>query len=181
MKATTPPIEGARGKKSTALLKSLTAGVTLLALSGCGAIFPASPMSKEAAGELYLSHVCKSNASSDELSSLIAAAPLDLAAAKKKAASVRADYLRTADAFSSKDIVWPDNVKDDIVAFVDATYDDVAAVNPMATSPDDASFKSSAALYRLSQIGGKSQGGLSQKIRARLGLSPDQVASCKGH
>jgi hypothetical protein len=181
VEAITPPAVGTQKKKPTALLKRLSAGVLLLGLSGCGAIFPAGPMSKEAAGELYLSHVCKSNASSDELSSLIETPPLDLAAAKKKASTVRADYLRTAEDFSSKDIVWPDNVKEDITAFVDATYDDVAAVNPMATSPDEASFKSSAALYRLSQIGGKSQGGLSQKIRARLGLSPDQVASCKGH
>ncbi|MET3769827.1 hypothetical protein ABIB15_002531 [Marisediminicola sp. UYEF4] len=97
----------------------------------------------------------------------------DMTEVNATAAAARDSAQATAQRFDDADVVWPANVADDIPVMRDGNFADASSFGAIAqmnsgtfiafTYPDDTASNEAA-----------------QRIRSRLNLSADTVASCEG-
>lgn len=174
-------------KKIYALL-----AVTLLALSGCGAVGQAttdvptsepattptpspSMLTIEEAGKAYLAAVCPTNLQSNKTTTVLQTEPFDLPAAKTEAVALREAYRTTIQGLSNEQTLWPEAVKSDIAALTEVMYDDLTRAQNVASQTTREDLVS---VWNDWTSAMTDRPGTAQKIRLKLGLSSDTTASC---
>ncbi|MDN4611480.1 hypothetical protein [Arthrobacter burdickii] len=154
--------------------------ITAVALTGCSG----ASLTVPEAGEFYLDGVCPVNFANDDLAlevnrAYILDEPMNMKAVNEKAATARDAYRSVIEKFSADTAAWPEVVDADVDVVVDNWYTDVSITNQMAEISDQASFETLWSVWTdpASQV---NTSGTPQKIRAKLGLSPDLSTSCEG-
>jgi hypothetical protein len=134
-------------------------------------------MTVAAAGSFYLANVCKSNAASDALSTVVSVDPFDLAGSQEKAKAYRDALRQVIVEFTKPEVLWPDAVKGDITVLVDGLYEAMGQAASLALTTTPSGFIESWNAYT-DPATAKTTLPASQKVRLKLGLSADSKASC---
>jgi len=131
-------------------------------------------MSKDEAARAYLAAVCVSNVQADKTTTAIQAKPLDLQAAKTEAGALRDAYRSAIEKLTDEKMLWPEVVKSDISALADGMYEDVSGAQNVANQTTEGNLIAAWNGW----ITPPERAAIAQKIRLKLGLSPDTTASC---
>lgn len=131
-------------------------------------------MSKDEAAKAYLAAVCLSNVQADKTTTVIQAKPLDLQAAKTEAGALRDAYRSAIEKLTDEKMLWPEGVKSDIASLADGMYEDVSGAQNVANQTTEGNLIAAWNGW----ITPPERAATAQKIRLKLGLSPDTTASC---
>lgn len=135
-------------------------------------------MTTKAAGAFFLAKTCKANAASVAMSDTVQAEPFDLAASRTKSGVYRDAVRQVITEFTKPSTLWPTEVKPDVAAFVDGFYTELSEAEKLAQTNNAPGFIDAwnawtdPAAARPAHVA-------SQKIRLKLGLPADALASCE--
>lgn len=176
--------------KKLGLVVSLACAV---ALAGCGSPQPqsattpippppsASPtptptptvLTDQAAGKYFLDTICTANKLVVPFNAAFAEKPVNFTTGHDTAAAYRDGLAAAAKALAAPPLAWPQSVKPDVDAFVNALYADVSDVETIAQQTTQAG------LVQAWNKQPEAKGGPeASAIRIKLGLPSDAKASC---
>ncbi|MEW1822391.1 hypothetical protein AB0323_16640 [Arthrobacter sp. NPDC080031] len=134
-------------------------------------------MSVAEAGQFYLSVMCKSNKVADSMNASVEAHPFVLAAADRDTALYRDAIKASIQQLSAPPRAWPDVVAADVNAFLDGLYGELTHAASAALSTTQQGYFAEWNAWNNPSAPDPSHVA-AQKIRLKLGLSADAVASC---
>lgn len=129
-------------------------------------------MNETEAGERYLEIVCPANDAMDSFNAVFTNAESTIEDIKSVAAPLSDSSRIAAEQFDDSSVIWPESVAEDIEVIRDSYLSDLSTLDAIQSA------ESAEQAFQITFDDSQAIGESSQRIRLRLDLPSDTIASC---